>query len=321
MCIQLFFALPSLIVWLLYSVIEYVLGGRWCEGEKYQPARIPKTCLWMWDKQTIAKLANITPIYSNNYDLWYLYHCLTSFNCSYSIHRVISQQTLYIYIMVWSLCQTFYKWSAKYQAERSHGRCRVGEGVVIQWLNSLFLGNSTVDPWGLQVQLLVMFLILLLLLLQDFDILYNIVHISKIYPVCATVTMIILMINRDYFGLLHTPHRPPRNEWIPISPQRPQLDSLRHLFLQRQVMWVFFSRGGYHIYISWTGMMNMIWQIWQIQYHKIWWIWLTHIDNITIQIWFHELLYDEFWWCNQLWLVVGLFFSFFHIVGIIIPTD
>jgi hypothetical protein len=68
-------------------------------------------------------------------------------------------------------------------------------------------------------------------------------------------------------------------------------------------------------------MMNMIWQIWQIQYHKIWWIWLTHIDNITIQIWFHELLYDEFWWCNQLWLVVGLFFSFFHIVGIIIPTD
>ena len=93
-----FFALPSLIVWLLYSVIEYVLGGRWCEGEKYQPARIPKTCLWMWDKQTIAKLANITPIYSNNYDLWYLYHCLTSFNCSYSIHRVISQQTLYIYI-------------------------------------------------------------------------------------------------------------------------------------------------------------------------------------------------------------------------------
>ena len=107
--------------------------------------------------------------------------------------------------MVWILCQTLNKWSAKYQAERSHGRWRVGEGVVIQWLNSLFFGqlHSRSMRFAKFAGTIIVFfgLILLLLLLQDFDILYNIVHISKIYPVCATVTMIILMINRDYFGL------------------------------------------------------------------------------------------------------------------------
>ena len=117
--------------------------------------------------------------------------------------------------------------SAKYQASAvprlyvssiSIG-LRIWEGVVIQWLNSLFLGGkSTVDPWGLQVQVYIYIYTFFLYLNTTITTMaiHNILvfHIvSKLLYVLQLSWIFLWSIKQLHSGLLHTPQWPQRNDW------------------------------------------------------------------------------------------------------------